>query len=178
MELSSTIRRVQQAVGVEPDGIAGPRTWAAISSALGLESDAPHRGFASSFADPADVRSFKKWLAIYLEQGMSLKDAEQAAYAKGDNAVGYWDDDTSEGTGPSCALPPDDMIEKWGSVAAAKHKLVRVTRKDVTVDCVLKDRMPWKKNIENSAIIDLNPDAVRALGLEPPIMTPVEWRWV
>jgi len=37
--------------------------------------------------------------------------------------------------------------------------------------------MPWKKNIHNGAGIDLNPDAVRALGLEPPIMVPAKWEW-
>lgn len=162
----------------EIDGLAYGKTWDAISVALGLEStESYHRGLGSSFADPTDVNSFRKWLAIYMEDGLSQEEAEQKAFKKGDNAVGCWGDDTGEGSGPSCALPPDDMIERWGSVSAAKHKMVEVKRGDKTVQCVLKDRMPWKKNITNEAIIDLNPDTVMALGLTPPIMTTIEWKW-
>jgi hypothetical protein len=88
---------------------------------------------------------------------------------------------TALGSGPSCALPPETMEEKWGSVKAAKHKVVLVQRhtsvKIHEVRCVLKDRMPHLKNLKNAARIDLNPDAVAALGLDPPIMTKVIWWW-
>ena len=41
----------------------------------------------------------------------------------------------------------------------------------------LQDTMPHKANITNGAIIDLNPAACSALGLTPPVMVPVRWRW-
>jgi len=49
------------------------------------------------------------------------------------------------------------MIEKWGSIADAKHKPVIVTSNGQISKCILKDRMPWKKHIHNGAGIDLNP---------------------
>ena len=44
--------------------------------------------------------------------------------------------------------------------------------------CELRDTMPARRNIKNGAGIDLNPAAVRALGLEPPIKTRAEWWWI
>lgn len=129
-----------------------------------------HHVKASSFADPADIRAFKKCK----DRGRS----DQECFKVGDNGIGCWGDSTAEGTGPSCALPPEDMIEKWGSVKAARRKLVNVSGNGKMVTCVLKDRMPRRANIRNGAGIDLNSDAVRALGLEPPIMIRAIWTWV
>jgi len=132
---------------------------------------------ASSFADPADVRAFKKWKQIYLDQGKTDAQAEKLAFAKGDNGVGCFGDFTAQDKIPMCALPPDDMIDKWGSVAKAKHKGVSVSANGKQVICQLADRMPWKKNIKNGAGIDLNPAAAKALGLTPPFMVPATWTW-
>lgn len=124
---------------------------------------------ASSFADPADVRAFKRCK----ENGGS--DAE--CFKVGDNGIGVWGGNCAEGSGPCCALPPDDMIEKWGSINAAQNRPVRVTVGGEQVVCTLRDRMPWKKNIRNGAGVDLNPDACAALGLRPPVMADAEWEW-
>ena len=172
----STIKAIQGIIGTTQDGIWGPKSQAALDSIIAASrkppewTNAPHKGLASSFADPADVRAFKRCKA----EGKS----DQECFKVGDNGVGCWDDDCSEGSGPSCALPPDDMIEKFGSVASAKHAKVAVTVNKLEIFCVLKDRMPWKKNITNNAIIDLNPDAVALLGLKPPIMVPATWEWM
>ena len=173
------IKAIQQILKVTPDGIFGVRSRLALDNLIiaaknvpesALQwTNAPHKGIASSFADPADIRAFRRCKA----NGGS----DQDCFKVGDNGIGCWGDDVSEGTGPSCALPPDDMIEKFGSIAAAKHAKVSVTANAQTVLCVLKDRMPWKKNITNKAIIDLNPDAVVAVGLKPPIMVPATWEW-
>lgn len=173
LPVNDKIKEIQTIIGSEPDGIWGPKSQAALDSVISPQPSSSsaeiHRGKASSFADPADVRAFKRCK----ERGGS----DDQCFKVGDNGEGCWKDDTSEGSGPSCAVPPDDMIQKWGSVLAAKHKLVEVTANDKTVTCVLKDRMPWKKNITNGAIIDLNPDTCRALGLEPPIMVSATWKW-
>lgn len=182
MNITEIIKRCQKRVAETADGIAGIKTWQAIAKALGVDlsestpAPAPtpsngieHRVKASSFADPADVRAFKKCKA----RGGS----DQECFKVGDNGEGCWMDDTSEGSGPSCALPPEDMEEKWGSVVNAKHKLVIVSGNGKTITCVLKDRMPRRANIKNGAGIDLNPDTVRALGLEPPIMISATWKW-
>ena len=119
---------------------------------------------ASSFADAQD-------LADYSRSG---------AYAKGDNGVGCWGDKTAQDHTPMCALPPDDVIAKWGSMKArdARGRMVQVSTNVHTVVCQLADRMPWKKNITNGAGIDLNPAALRALRLKAPILLPCVWTWV
>lgn len=127
-------------------------------------------GFATSFADPKDVARFKRCK----EQGGSDDDC----FKVGDNAIGLWGDDTSEGTGPSCAVPPDDMIDQWGSIDAARNKAVSVTANGLTCICQVKDRMKWKRHITNGAVIDLNPDACAALDLQPPVRVRASWEWV
>lgn len=163
------IAAIQAVLGVEVDGRWGPKTQRALDAVIHPSFGPTHEVIASSFADPKDVHAFKKCK----ERGGS----DEECFKYGDNGIGCWMDDVKEGTGQACALPPDDMIEKWGSIADAKHKLVEVQYKDTSIVCVLKDRMPWKRNIHNGAGIDLNPDSCRALGLEPPIMVEATWKW-
>ena len=128
-----------------------------------------HNVRASSFADPIDVRAFDRCKS----HGYS----DKHCFRYGDNGVGYWGDNTKEGSGPSCALTPDDMRDEWGSVSAAHLQEVEVTFRDVSVTCQVKDTMPPRayQQAHNGAGIDLNPGAVRALGLEPPIMVDATW---
>lgn len=130
-----------------------------------------HEVVASSFADPKDVEAFNRCRA----QGKT----EQECFKVGDNGIGCWGDNTAQGQIAMCALPPDDMIEEWGTVDRAKRKLVRVTIPATgrSALCVLADRMPWKRNIKNGAGIDLNPAAVRELGMKPPIKVKARWAW-
>ena len=165
----STIKALQGILGVEQDGIWGVKSQVALEAIVNPNSGLDHSVKASSFADPKDVAAFRRCK----ERGGTDEDC----FKVGDNGIGCWGDDVTEGRGASCALPPDDMIARWGSVDAAKHKLVDVSANGKSVMCVLRDRMPWKKNIHNGAGIDLNPDAVRALGLEPPIMVAASWKW-
>jgi hypothetical protein len=60
----------------------------------------------------------------------------------------------------------------------ARGAKVRVEANGMAVVCLLKDRMPHKRNIKNGCGIDLNPDACKALGLHPPIMVPATWEFV
>ena len=168
----STIKAIQGIIGVEQDGIWGPKSQRAFDAIIHpVEGpDDEHHVIASSFADPADVRAFKRCK----DRGGTDYDC----FRVGDNGIGCWGDDVSEGSGMSCALPPEDMEEKFGSVASAKHAKVKVILKGTEIVCILKDRMPHKKNIKNGAGIDLNPDAVRACGMEPPILEKAIWQWV
>lgn len=126
-----------------------------------------HAGIASSFADPKDVAAFKACKA----EGKT----DEQCFAVGDNGIGKWVDSCVEGTGPACALPPED----WQPFSlTARKKKVLVTGNGKSVVAELRDTMPHKANIHNGAIIDLSPDAVRALGWEPPIMNHVTWQWV
>jgi len=125
-----------------------------------------HHVKASSFADPADVRAFKRCKA----RGKT----DQQCFRVGDNGIGCWGDDTTAPR-PMCALPRDD----WKHLgAAARGAQVEVTANGLTVICELRDTMPWKRNIKNGAGIDLNPEACAELGLTPPVMVRATWRYV
>lgn len=121
---------------------------------------------ASSFADPADVAAFKRCKA----QGKT----DQECFKVGDNGIGKWGDDTTANVA-MCALPPEDW-EHLGSKARGARVLVTANKRSVVAE--LRDTMPRKANIKNGAGIDLNPAAVAALGLKPPIMVPATWEWV
>lgn len=128
-----------------------------------------HRVWASSFADPIDVRRFKHCK----ENGGTDDDC----FEVGDNAKGVWNDDTSEGSGPSCALPPEVMEYYFGATEANKWRearmltiLVRLDGSEHYHEVKIKDRMPHIATLERKGRkyrIDLNPDTCRALGKEP-----------
>ncbi len=122
--------------------------------------------YASDFASLADLKAFCEAKA----KGWS----DKQAFAVGDNGVGCWEDITAQEHTPMCALPPETMEEVWGSVEAARHQQVKVTSKAVTVICIVADRMPHRANIHNGCGIDLNPAALKALGLVSPIKAEVE----
>jgi hypothetical protein len=119
--------------------------------------------YASSFADPADIRAFRKCKA----KGKS----DQQCFKVGDNGIGFWGDDVSEGTGPACALPPE-IIDEHGLTHGYP---VNVSRNGLTTTALLKDHMPHLRNLANAARIDLNPDACAELGLTPPVMAEVTY---
>lgn len=124
---------------------------------------------ASSFADPADLKAYRKAIA----DGKSQKEA----LAAGDNGIGKWGDDTTSEDLPACALPPEDWQPRWGKKAS--RKLVAVTYKGKRVVGELRDTMPRRANIRNGAGIDLNPGFAKAFGAKPPFMlNGVEWQWV
>jgi hypothetical protein len=123
-----------------------------------------HHATATSFADPEDVAAFNRCKAA--------GGTDNECFKLGDNGIGCWGDDTTSATHPCCALSPEAMAAKWGSVKAAKHKRVIVRVADKQVTCVLKDRLPHK-----SPRIDLNPGACKALGLKPPVKVKAVWEW-
>jgi len=127
------------------------------------------KGLASSFADPADIIAFRKAKA----RGLT----DKQAFRYGDNGIGCFGDDVSLVTTPYVAVTPDAMIERWGTVAAAKHKPVFVTINGATKRCIVGDRMPWAKNVKNGAVIDLAPGAQLAFGLRAPFLVECSWEW-
>jgi hypothetical protein len=169
------IAQIQGILGVVQDGIWGPKTQGALDALLKPEHPAAdrHLVIASSFADPADLFAYQRALAL----GMS----EKQALAFGDNGIGARElggYPTVAGTGPACALPPEDIEEKWGIVEEGRDRRVKVSNRTSEVITTLKDKMPPRAHITTRARIDLNPDACAALGLTPPVMSPVVWSWV
>lgn len=164
------VQTVLQAAGLYSgaiDGILGPKSDAAYQALKSLGNNAVvNNVLASSFADPADIRAFQRCK----DQGKT----DQECFKVGDNGIGCWGELTIEGTGPACALPPEDW-NKFGSAASGKKVLVKANGKSVV--CELKDTMPKQANIKNGARIDLNPDAAKALGLKPPFLVSATWQW-
>jgi hypothetical protein len=157
------IQEIQSILGVTADGIWGSKSQAALDALLGKTV---HVVKASSFADPDDVWAFRRCKA----QGHS--DGE--CFKVGDNGIGCWGDDTTVEI-PYCALPRED----WAHLGPrARGKLVRVWANNHQVICQLRDTMPSRENIHNGAGIDLNPAAVKALGLKVPLMVDASWQWV
>src|SRR5437588_8625687 len=99
---------------------------------------------ATSFADVSDLLEYNR----RIREG---KTPEQA-FEYGDNGLGSTQLSTVAGTGPAVALP-----HPWQS----RH--VRVSREDKVVLCEVRDTAPH-------GVIDLNPDACAALGLEIPVL--------
>lgn len=169
---------IQRLLHVAEDGVIGRRTSEALDSLNAAEDDSEwppraanaqdgaHAVKASSFADPADIAAFRKCKA---GGGTDMQ-----CFSKGDNGVGKWGDDTTEGSGPSCALPPEEW-NPYGRLARGRTVLVKANGKSVV--CELRDTMPHYRNIKNGAGIDLNPDAAKALGLKPPFLVSATWEW-
>jgi hypothetical protein len=155
------IKAIQKILGVKQDGIIGPITRGAFE-ALGRAREW-HNAKASSFADPEDIRKYRECRAKGYSESYCLKHA-------GDNGVGRWGDDTT-GASPACALNTRHIVDMWGSVTKGKHKPVDVEIDDQVVTCILKDTgAPIDR-------IDLNPGAVAAFGMEPPILVRAKWKW-
>ncbi len=163
-----TIQDLQDFLGVIPDGSWGPKSQAALDAVLHYLPGG-HSVISSSFADPADLRAFKACKA----EGKS----DQDCFKVGDNGEGFWGDNTAQDQVPMVAVPPEDMVEKWGSVDAAKHKQIKVTRNGKTIIAILADTMPHRAHIENGAGLDMNPACGKAFGLTPPFKVQVSWAW-
>ncbi len=168
------LKFIQETLGIKNDGIPGPITESTFANLLnevrvarGAMSPEVHVVKASSFADAADLAAFKKAKAA----GKS----DEEAFKVGDNCIGKWGDFTGDEDGvPMCALPPE-MWERFGE--AARGKKVILNANNHTIICELRDTMPHLDHIKNGAGIDLNPAAVKAIGLKAPIMIPATWRW-
>lgn len=179
MKAIDIIKAVQTSIGVTPDGIWGPKSGAALDGLIASDLDAEwppvpgsdeelHTVKATSFADPADVHAFQRCKAT----GKS----DEECFRVGDNGVGKWGYDCTQGSGPSCALPP----EEWQQFSEPRGKAVKIVNlaNGKVVTAKLKDTMPHYKNITNGAGIDLSPDACAALGISIPADARVTWQWV
>lgn len=143
---------------------AGDHESVADTKLDGSPSD-EHKVLASSFADLADVSSFRRCKA----SGGS----DQHCFKSGDNGIGAWGHNTAQEDTPMVALPRE-VWRKAGRTGGAK---VIVTYKDRSIVAILGDTMPSLANIHNGAGMDTNPAVARAFGLRPPYMLPMTWRW-
>lgn len=132
---------------------------------------------ASSFADPADVAAYRKWYKRYRAEGYEHERAQQLAFKKGDNGIGFTGLNCADPAIRYCALPREDWLERWGSKKEASGRPVIVTYNGKDYPGFLGDTMPGRANITNGCGIDLNPGFAQALGVHPPFIIQVAWRW-
>lgn len=157
----SKITDIQTILGVEPDGIWGPKSQGALNAEIGRGS-----GFnclASSFADPADVEAFKKCKAT--------GKTDLQCFKVGDNGIGQFGKITAQEDEAMVAVHGDAMKARWGSITGAAHRPVTVTVNQKTIQATVEDR------ISAPGRIDLNPAAAKQLGLTPPFLVPCKWNW-
>ena len=164
MTTAQKIEAIQRVLQVPEDAKWGPVTQAALDDLLSSHRGKWHTGKASSFADPADVRAFRRCK----QEGKS----DQQCFKVGDNGIGKWGADTTAAR-PMVALPRED----WAHLPHPSGTRVIVEANGQSVEAELQDTMPARANITNGAIIDLNPAAAAALGLTPPFMVKARWRW-
>lgn len=129
-----------------------------------------HIGKASSFADPADLRAYRRCKA----EGKT--DAQ--CRAVGDNGVGFTGVFCATEERRLCAVPREDWKERWKSASAATGRGVVVRANGRTIIATIGDTMPARKYIKHGVVIDLNPGAAAALGLRPPFIVDAEWHWI
>jgi hypothetical protein len=123
-----------------------------------------HSGYCSSFADPNDIRAFRKCK----KQGMS----DLQAFKYGDNGIGCFGDDTTVDL-PMCAL----IREDWQHLDNPRGTRVLVEANGRSVECTLRDTLPARRHVKHGVVIDLNPAACDALGLAVPAMAHARWRF-
>lgn len=123
---------------------------------------------ATSFATLKDLRGYIECRDNGGSQTFCLN--------KGDNGEGMWGDNTAQLDVAMVAIPTSEMKKKWGSIKAARGRIVRLRllgaghKKWFNAEC--RDAGPI-------GVIDLNPAALVAAGLpsDTELSTTAEWEW-
>lgn len=95
----------------------------------------------------------------------------------GDNGRGAWGDVTATDQVAMCALPKDQVLALFGSLSKGRGALIKIST-SVTlqppsyITAELRDIAP-----SGSGVCDLNPGAVKLLGLVHPVSTAGNWQW-
>lgn len=129
---------------------------------------------ASTFADPEDVRRFKKcklqggyWSNGVWHPGSS----DLHCFEYGDNGIGFWEDDTTVDEA-YFALHKDIIRDHFGGDLDKGHGAkVRLVHKGKEIEGKVMDICGVRSRI------DLNPGACKALGIPVNDLYDVTWRW-
>lgn len=184
--VQSILRRTTP--GLVVDGRIGEKTLAALRhlDELGdIESAAEtprldgdrHVVKASSFADAADVRAFKR---CKTRGGSDLQ-----CFRVGDNGIGARGASCAQTDRPMIALPREVWRHDGATIATAAEAgtpyVITFAGRDLEAE--LGDTMPSVHNITNGAGMDTNPAVAAAFNalfgkvvLEAPFMVPMAWR--
>lgn len=125
---------------------------------------------ASSFADAADVASYRRCMAAGRSNCLSV----------GDNGEGYFRGaDTTDLSRLYVALPPEEWKARFGTKKAASHARVWVRYGNRVLLAELADTMPPVARClaQNGALLDMAPGLAARFGLAPPFLVNVAWCW-
>lgn len=156
-------RKIQALLGVVVDGRWGSQSQNKLNKLRAWSGD--HWVFcqASSFADPADLASFKKC--------KTTGKTDVQCFAVGDNGIGQFGDITAQTHTPYVAVHKSFMIARWGSVLASAHRKVELLINGKSHVVIVGDR------ISAPGRIDLNPAAYLLWNLKAPLKIDAQWRW-
>ena len=148
------LRTIQAILGATEDGFWGSESQALLNRYV--ENEEVFSALASSFADPEDIAAFIRC--------MDTGRTDLQCFRVGDNGIGQFGKITAQTHTPMVALHAEDMRAKWGSVAGAAHRPVKVWFGARMVFAMVEDRL----GVEGR--IDLNPAAAATLGITPPFL--------
>ena len=157
-------KRIQAMLQVKQDGDWGPVSQGALNAWCETCGSAWIECEASSFADPADIRAFKKCKAT----GKS----DVKCFAVGDNGVGESGVITAQEHTPYVAIHHAFLVSRWGSRHAAWLREVEVIANNVRFVAKVGDRISAKGRI------DLNPACLRLIYKPAPLKIAAKWRWL
>ncbi len=193
--MSNIAQKIQQLIGVEPDGV-----WGLLSQDALIQSDKETKqniqiligaepvdgiwGPKSQAALNAAVHDDSDWFTceassfadpadvVAFHRCKATGKTDLQCFAVGDNGIGQFGKVTAQEDVPMIAVHKDAMIARWGSVSGAAHRPVQVQVNGVTIDATVEDR------ISAPGRIDLNPACAKLLKLHPPFVVGCQWRWV
>ncbi|MFZ2276307.1 MAG: hypothetical protein WAW39_00855 [Prosthecobacter sp.] len=158
-------KRIQAGLGVVVDGDWGPKSQGALNALSDEDGRAWIICKASSFADPADIRAFKRCKA---QPGKT----DLQCFKVGDNGVGESGVITSQINTAYIAVHHDFMVSRWGSRHAAWLREVEVIANGVRFTAKVGDR------ISERGRIDLNPACQVIINKDAPFVIDAKWRWL
>lgn len=165
LKASPAIKKlIQHGLCVLVDGLWGPKSQAALNALTTEDGKEWIVCQASSFADPADLRAFKRCKAT----GKS----DVKCFAVGDNGVGESGVITSQEHTPYVAIHDTFLVSRWGSRHAAWLREVEVVANGVGFVAKVGDRISAKGRI------DLNPACLLLIRKPAPLKTAAKWRWI
>lgn len=194
-----TTADIQTILGVNPDGVWGPKSQAALNTEIGTTvyvSDVIERIQAGIGVNPDGQWGPKSQAALNAIIGAHVNTGYHASsfadpadligfqrckrtgrsdvscFKEGDNGVGQFGAITAQDHTPMVAVNHTEMVAKWGSEHGAAHRLIEVTVNGRTFNAAVEDR------ISAPGRIDLNPACAKIAHLDPPFVVPCTWKWV
>ena len=202
----NTIQKIQQLLGVNPDGQFESISYRVLQNAidnnspiiiqiqglLGVKQDGQwgtlSRGALQAAMQPPVPAGFLRCITSEFATDSDLAAYNKAiaegktpieAFAVGDNCVGCWGTNTN-GPTPMVALPPETIESTFGAPwrVTGKNNEIIVTNpvNGESIVAVVADVMPHLAHIRNGCGCDSNPAVCQGIGLPYGAMVEIWWK--